>query len=230
MKADPETDATTEPTQQERPFLRIDYVTRNGDGRIIDTTDPKVAADSDLAELEASGPVVVVPGEGHLFDPVEATIRNVDPGMNVEVTVDPEDAFGRVDPEAMTTVAKNTIAPEHRTAGKTVQFGGRRGVIEAVSSDTVTVDFNHPLSGIVLEYEIEVLERLEGVETRAEGLTATHGLRNASVDYDRPSKTLTLSFPPGDPDPDRDTRKRAYIAEVSRLLDIASVRVIERYE
>lgn len=222
------TDTTTPTTEQ--PYLRIDYVARTGDGRIIDTTDPDIAADSDLADMEASGPVVVVPGEGHLFEPLEAAIRDAEPGTTIEMAVDPENAFGTADPEAMATIDEEAVAPEHRNAGTTVQLGGRRGVIEEVSDGTVTVDFNHPLAGLRLEYEIEVLERLEGIESRAAGLTATHGLRNASVDYDRESGTLTLRFPASEPDADRDIRKRSYIDDVRRLFDIESVKVVERYE
>ena len=215
--------------ETEGSYLRIDYVARTGDGRVIDTTDPDIAADSDLADLEASGPIVVVPGEGHLFEPLEAAIRDADPGTTIEMAIDPEDAFGTADPEKMTTIDEAAVAPEYRTAGTTVQLGGRRGVIEDISDGSLTVDFNHPLAGLTLEYEIEVLERLEGIESRAAGLTTTHGLFDVSVDYDTTSKTLTLRLSSTEPNVDRDTRKRSYVDDVCRLLDVASVRVIEHY-
>ncbi|WP_241431433.1 FKBP-type peptidyl-prolyl cis-trans isomerase [Natronobacterium lacisalsi] len=213
----------------DREYLRIDYVARTGSGRIIDTTDPDVAADSDLAELEASGPIVVVPGEGHLFAPVEAAIDDADPGRTVAVTVDPEDAFGTVVPEELVTLEAEAVAPENREPGTTVQLGGRRAVVEDVGDGTVTVDFNHPLAGVTLEYEIEILERLEGTETRAAGLATTHGLREAAVDYDPEADALTLRLPDSSPSSDRDARKRAYLEDVRRLLGIASVTVIEAY-
>ncbi len=216
--------------ETEGSYLRIDYVARTGDGRVIDTTEPDIAADSDLADLEASGPVVVVPGEGHLFEPLETAIRDAEPGTTIEMAVDPEDAFGTADPDKMATVDEEAVAPEHRNAGTTVQLGGRRGVIEEVSDDSITVDFNHPLAGLTLEYEIEVLERIDGIESRAAGLTATHGIPNASVDYDTTSGTLRLRLSSTEPNADRDTRKRSYIDDVRRLLDVASVRVIEDYE
>lgn len=216
--------------ETEGPYLRIDYVARTGDGRIIDTTDPDIAADSDLADLDASGPVVVVPGEGHLFEPLERAIRDADPGTTIEMTFEPEEAFGTADPEKMATIDEEAVAPEHRNAGTTVQLGGRRGVIEEVSDDTITVDFNHPLAGLTLAYEIEVLERIDGVESRAAGLTATHGIRDASVDYDAASETLTLRLSSTELNADRDTRKRSYIDDALRLFDVASVRVIEHYE
>jgi FKBP-type peptidyl-prolyl cis-trans isomerase SlyD len=220
---------TTTPETEQR-YLRIDYVARTGDGRIIDTTDPDVAAESDLADLEASGPVVVVPGEGHLFEPLEEAIRDAESGETIEMAVGPEDAFGTADPGKMATLDKEAVAPEHRNAGSTVQLGGRRAVVEEVSDGTVTVDFNHPLAGLTLEYEIEVLERLEGIERRAAGLTATHGLRDASIDYDRESGTLAIRFPASKPDADRDDRKRSYIDDVRRLFDIESIKIVERYE
>lgn len=212
-----------------RPYLRIDYVARTGDGRIIDTTRPDAAEESDLADVDATGPVVVVPGEGHLFEPLEEALRDADPGTTIEMTVPPEDAFGSVDPGALVTLDEDAVAPNNRVPGMTVELGGRRGAIEDVSDGTVTVDFNHPLAGLTLEYELEVLERVEGCENRAAGLAATHGLGDAGVTYDVDSGTLALRFSASEPDADRDIRKRAYIGDVRRLLDIGSVTVTEEY-
>lgn len=214
----------------ERSFLRIGYVARAGDGRVIDTTDPDVAADSELADLEASGPVAVVPGEGHLFDPLEAAIRDADPGTTVQMTVEPADAFGAVDPKATATVDEAAVAPEHREAGETIQLGGRRAVVEAVSDGEITVDFNHPLAGLTLEYEIEVLDRLEDPQRRAAGLAATHGLRDVSIEYEADPESVTVRYSESEPSADRDANRRAYVRDVRRLLGIGSVRVVGTYE
>ena len=228
MASDTDPDVEAEPAP-ERPFLRIDYVARSGDGRVIDTTDPEAAAGSDLDGLEASGPVVVVPGEGHLFEPLEAALRGAEAGATVEMTVDPEDAFGAADPDSMVTLEAEAIAPEHREPGETVELGGRRAAVEAVEEGTVTVDFGHPLAGIELEYEIEVLERLTDPEARAAGLAATHGLRDAAVEYDPDAGELTVRLSAPGPDADRDARTRAYLTDVRRLLDVPSVTVLQRY-
>lgn len=217
-------------TDSSPPYLRIEYIARTEHGRIIDTTDPDAAADSDLADVEASGPIVVVPGEGHLFEPLEAAIRDADIGERLEVTVEPADAFGAVDPGNTATVSSEAVAPENREPGTTVDLGGRQAVVEDVSEETVTVDFNHPLADITLEYEIEVLDRIDGIEERAAGLATTHGLRDVTVEYDQPEKTLTVRYSASDPDADRDSRLRAFVMDVRRLLEISSVRVTGNYE
>jgi len=217
-------------TAAERPFVRIDYVAKSGDGRIIDTTDPDAAAGSDLDGLEASGPVVVVPGEGHLFEPIEAELRGAEPGATLETTVDPEDAFGAADPDSMVTLDEAAVAPDRRRPGETVRIGGRRAAVEAVGEGTVTVDFGHPLAGVTLEYEIEVLERLTDPKARAAGLATTHGLRGASVEYDRETGCLTVHLSASDTDADRDARARAYVDDARRLLGVPSVTVVKRYE
>jgi len=227
--SDTTVDVEVEPAP-ERPFLRIGYVARAGDGRVIDTTDPDVAADSELADLEASGPVVVVPGEGHLFDPLEEAIRDADPGTTVERTVEPADAFGAVDPDAMATIDEAAVAPERREPGETIELDGRRAAVEAVSDGEVTVDFNHPLAGLTLEYEVEVLERIEDPQRRAAGLAATHGLRDVSVEYEADPESVTVRCSGSEPSADRDARKRTYVRDVRRLLGVDSVRVVETYE
>lgn len=215
---------------EEQPFLRIDYVASAGDGRVIDTTRPDVAAESDMAELEASGPVVVVPGEGHLFEPLEDAVRDAEPGTTIEMTVDPEDAFGVTDPGELVTLDADAVAPNRRESGTTVELGGRRGAIEDVSDESVTVDFNHPLAGVTLEYEIEVLERIDGIEPRARGLATTHGLGEVDVTYEDEGNELAIRFPASEPSATRDTRKRSYVGDVRRLLDIETVIVTEQYE
>jgi FKBP-type peptidyl-prolyl cis-trans isomerase 2 len=220
---------TATPTAEDRPYLRIDYVARTGNGRIIDTTDPSAAAESDLADVEASGPVVVVPGEGHLFDPLEAAVSDAEPGQTVEMTVEPEDAFGTHDPDQTATIGTTALAPDNREPGATVDLGGRRATVEDVSEETVTVDFNHPLAGVALEYEIEVLERVEGTEERTAGLATTHGLRDVTVEYDAETATLTVWDSLTEPSADRDSRLRAYVVDVRRLLDIDTVRIHTEY-
>lgn len=220
----------TATTPEERQYLKIKYVARTENGRIIDTTESDAAAESDLADVEASGPIIVVPGEGHLFEPLEAAIRDADIGEHLEVTVEPADAFGTADPGNTATVSSEAVAPENREPGTTVDLGGRRGVVEDVSEETVTVDFNHPLAGIALEYEIEVLDRIDGIENRAAGLATTHGLRDITVEYDQSEGTLTVRYSASEPDADRDSRLRAYLMDVRRLLEISSVRVNANYE
>lgn len=217
-------------TDSSPPYLRIEYVARTENGRIIDTTASDAAAQSDLADVEASGPIVVVPGEGHLFEPLETAIRDADVGESLEVTVEPADAFGTVDPGNTATLSSEAVAVENREPGTTVDLGGRRGVVEDVSEETVTVDFNHPLAGITLEYEIEVLDRIDGIENRAAGLATTHGLRDVTVESDQPGETLTVRYSASEPDADRDSRLRAFVTDVRRLLDITSVKVVGSYE
>jgi FKBP-type peptidyl-prolyl cis-trans isomerase SlyD len=214
----------------DRSYLRIEYVARTENGRIIDTTDPDAAARSDLADLEASGPIVVVPGEGHLFEPLEAAIRDADVGESIKLTVEPADAFGAVDPGDTATLSIEAVAPENREPGTTVELGGRRAVVEDISEETVTVDFNHPLAGIALDYEIEILDRIEGIEDRAAGLATTHGLRDVAVEYDESDGTISVRFSTSEPDPDRDSRLRAFVSDLRRLLDVTSVRVTGTYE
>lgn len=213
-----------------RPYLRIEYVARTGDGRVIDTSDPDAATESDLAGLEASGPIVVVPGEGHLFEPLEEALSDAEPGTRIEMAVEPAETFGTVDPEAMTTVDGALFGEDTPEAGATVRFDGRRATVHEVADGIVTLDFNHPLAGITLEYEIEVLDRLDGIEARARGLATTHGLRDVAVEYAADAGTVRLRRSVGSPDSDRDARTRAYVEDVRRLLDVASVEIVERYD
>ena len=196
-------------------FVRTAYTARAAEGgHVVDTTDPTVAADATIDGVEADGPVVIVLGEGHVFEPVEEAIRAVGAGGSTTVTVDPDDAFGDRDPRKREAVPASLLPSDQRKAGRTVSVAGRRCTIESVDDETAQLDYNHPLAGVALEYEVSVGERVTG-DDRAEGLCALHGLdAETTVSDDR----LTVSVAAAEPSRERDRRLRAFVHDATRLL------------
>lgn len=207
-------------------FVRIEYTARAVDsGHVVDTTDPAVAADADIDGLAADGPIVIVLGEGHVFEPVEEAIRAVGVGRSTTITVDPDNAFGERDPHKRETVPASLIPTDRREAGQTVSVAGRECVIESVNDETAHLDYNHSLAGVTLEYGLSVAGRVTGRD-RVEGLCALHGLdAEATVSDGR----LTVSITATEPSRERDRRLRAFISDARRLLHVNEVSVTESY-
>ena len=208
-------------------FVRIEYTARTVAGdRVVDTTDPAVAADADLAGIAADGPIVVVLGEGHLFEPVEEAVREAGVGGSARVTVGPSNAFGKRDPQKVETVPVELVPSDRREAGREVSVAGRTCVIESVDDETATLDYNHALAGVTLEYEVSVLERVPEAD-RPAGLCSLHGL-DAGVSLTE--RELVVSLTAAEPSPERDRRRRAFVRDAKRLLPVDSVTVTETYE
>ena len=135
-------------------------------------TGAAVLGDGDLVELHFHGTLdngevfdssrgrrarVFVIGRGQLIPAFEAAIRGMAPGDRTRFQLRPEQAYGARDPARVFQVPR-AEAPAVAQPGDLVQLtGGRPATIVRVDDDTVTVDANHPLSGLTLTFEVELL-------------------------------------------------------------------------
>ena len=98
---------------------------------------------------------------------VLAAVENVVSGMNVgerkEVILMPEEAYGMVNPDAIKEVEAKHIPLEHRIPGTMLvvpnpEEGDMLIQVKDVKPDSVILDFNHPLAGKTLIFDVKVLE------------------------------------------------------------------------
>src|SRR5205814_10004423 len=101
-------------------------------------------------------------GFGGIFPKVEQALEGKDVGEEVNLTLDPEDAFGDYDAELLRVEPRERF-PETIEVG--MQFEGVPGeredealvyTITDVTPDTVVVDGNHPLAGERLWFRAKV--------------------------------------------------------------------------
>lgn len=121
----------------------------------------------DGKEMDSSkgrGPLEFKVGSHQVIPGFEKAVVGMKAGDKKSVKVAPEDAYGPVDPNAVQTVAKNQLPPEITPkAGMVLSAHGKDGQtmpvkIVEVKDDVVVVDFNHPLAGKTLNFDVEVLE------------------------------------------------------------------------
>jgi FKBP-type peptidyl-prolyl cis-trans isomerase SlyD len=165
---------------QDGDFIRLEYTARTvEDGRIIDTTDPEIAAEEGLDEEERTfEPRTIVLGAGHLFEAVEDAIIGEAVGFEGSVTIPGEEAFGEYDEEQVRTVSANKIDEDDRYPGAQVTIEGEQGFVETIIGGRARVDFNHPLAGDDIEYDFAVVEEIEDRVEKAQGLL------DAAIDVD----------------------------------------------
>ncbi|MFT4946830.1 MAG: FKBP-type peptidyl-prolyl cis-trans isomerase SlyD [Natronomonas sp.] len=157
---------------QEGDFVKLDYTARTiEDDRLVDTTYPEVAEEEGIDdENQEFAPRTIVLGEGHIFPSVEDDILGKEVGDTGTVDVEASEAFGEVDDERVRTVSKDKIPEDDRYPGAQVQVDGEEGFIETIIGGRARVDFNHPLAGEDIEYEYEIVEKVEDREQKAHGL------------------------------------------------------------
>ena len=128
----------------------IHYTLRNDGGNTIDSSD-------------GGEPLAYLHGTGSLLPALEAALEGHAAGDRLEVKLAAKDGYGERDERLVQTVPRKALA----TIGKIrvgTQFhanvGGSTRVmtITDVTKDEVTIDGNHPLAGVNLNFAVEVVE------------------------------------------------------------------------
>ncbi len=178
--------------------VEIDYVGRvQESGEIFDLTSESVAEEEgfETEEMEL-GPVNVLIGAEHVIPGLEDALKEMDEGDEQTVEVPAEEAFGERSSDAIETFSRGEFEDydvEPRR-GLVVEIDGRRGKIVSASAGRVRVDFNHPLAGDDLEYDVEVLSVVDDIEDRVDAVLAYYGLDELDVDAEMDGDELTLAL------------------------------------
>lgn len=103
-------------------------------------------------------------GDGSLSAALEQALLGLKAGESKQFTLAPEEAFGSASPDLIQYFSRRDFIdagePEVGAIMLFTGMGGSEmpGVIREVSGDSITVDFNHPLAGHRVQFDIEVLE------------------------------------------------------------------------
>jgi len=131
--------------------VSLDYALHLGDGDVIDRSSP-------------GDPLVYLHGEGQIVPGLERELEGKEVGQRLQVTVPPADGYGEPDPAGRQQVPRSAFpAGFQLSAGQELMAEGPGGepmpfVVAALEGETVVVDFNHPLAGRTLHFDVQVLE------------------------------------------------------------------------
>lgn len=151
---------------EQNKFVSVAY-TLTVDGKIAD-------------KAEATKPLEFIFGTGMLLPKFEEYITGKVAGEKVSFTLSPEDGYGETMAEYVVELPKNLFEVDGKIDENIVALGnvlpmmdnsGNRmnGVVKAISEETVTMDFNHPMSGKTLNFEVEVVGVREVTEADTMG-------------------------------------------------------------
>lgn len=122
---------------------------------------------SDTGELVDSTfgkkPASLVIGDGNLPQAFEMVIHGMNAGERKVETIEPKDGFGQRNPSNIQRIPRDQFDPAVELAeGLVLSFQDKAkselpGVVSLIEDRMVTVDFNHPLAGRDLEFEVEIL-------------------------------------------------------------------------
>jgi len=123
------------------------------------TLDDKSVVESNVGKQ----PLTYTHGTQQIIPGLEKALEGLAVGDTKEVTVAPADGYGEKDPNALQEVQKTLIPPNALVVGTRLQGQTPDGQkvyprVAEIKDDTVMLDFNHPLAGQTLHFNVKILD------------------------------------------------------------------------
>jgi FKBP-type peptidyl-prolyl cis-trans isomerase 2 len=142
-------------------YVLFNYVGKYENGEVFDTSYEDVAKENDIfVEEREYGPLGVTVGSGEIIPGIEEAIIGMEIGEKKTVIVPPEKGYGMPKDELIVPVPLDqfTSVGLEPVEGMYVMTDVGMAKIVGIEGQSVTLDFNHPLAGKTVVFEIEVVD------------------------------------------------------------------------
>jgi len=149
----------------------IEYTVKNSKGEVVDSN-------------KGQAPLEFIAGKGQIIPGLEKEIEGMEVGEEKVVTVKAEDAYGERNEEWVETLPKEQFEGIELQKGMTLYGQSPDGQTIAVTvkdfdDKTVTIDYNHPLAGEDLTFDVKVVTKRDAT---IEELAAQNGGHSCGCD------------------------------------------------
>ncbi len=147
----------------ENSVVSVNYKLTDDAGKVLDSSD-------------GSKPMVYLHGAGNIVPGLEKALVGKGEGDSLKVRVEPAEAYGEVVPNGVKTIERSAFeGVDVVEVGMAFQAQAPDGsaqhiMVTKVEGDNVTIDINHPLAGVALNFDIKILSVRESTEEER-----THG-------------------------------------------------------
>lgn len=102
-------------------------------------------------------------GDGNLLPGFEQAIYGLKAGDKRSLPISPEQGFGQGNPQNIQVMPRSQFQDMELSEGLLVIFNDAAnaelpGVVKAFDDNQVTIDFNHPLAGKALSFDVEIID------------------------------------------------------------------------
>ncbi len=162
-------------TLQKGDFILINYTAKVKEtNEVFDTTIEETSKKEHLhKEGEIYEPKLIVIGEGWVLKILDESLATMEINKAQSVEIPPEKGFGPRDPEKIKRISlKQLLAKDihNPTIGMRIEYGGKNATIRSIGAGRVLLDFNPPLAGRTLIYDVTVNKKLEANEEKIAAL------------------------------------------------------------
>lgn len=137
--------------------VSMHYKLTDNDGNILDNS-------------EGSEPLAYLHGAGNIIPGLENALTGKVEGDKLQAKVEPADGYGEIMPELIQIIDKATfqgvdsIEVGMAFEAQAPDGSKQRIVVKEVKGDDVTINANHPLAGMALNFDVEIVGVREATE------------------------------------------------------------------
>ncbi|NKB81037.1 MAG: peptidylprolyl isomerase [Nitrospirales bacterium] len=138
------------------------------DGMMVSLEYTLTLEDQAVLDTNVGGaPLTFAQGSHKIIPGLEQALEGMKAGESKKVTVGPQDGYGEIDPRGFQEIPIDQIPPDARKVGMQLQGKNPEGhvirpVVKEVKEHVVVLDFNHPLAGKTLYFDVKVLDVTAG--------------------------------------------------------------------
>lgn len=179
---------------QKKDFIEVEFTAKLKDGEIFDSNKKE-----DLGKSGLKGdakPFVFALGEGMFLNSIDDYLIGKEVGeYKIELT--PDKAFGKRDPKMIQMLPLVTFRQQqvNPIPGAVFNFDGKLARVLTVSGGRVMVDFNNPLAGKDVIYELNILRKIDNVNDKIMAVNEFFFRRN--FEYKIEGTALKMKAPKG---------------------------------
>jgi len=182
-------------------FILINYTAKVKEtGDTFDTTNEQTAKQTKLyKQEEIYEPKLIIIGEGWVLKPLDENLTTLKPNEPTTIEIPQEKAFGPRDPEKVRMVPLRRLTNKGITPslGMRIEFDGKLATVRTMGAGRVQLDFNPPLAGKTLIYEVTLEKK---IETKNEKIAALIHRRLPNIDIKKfdlklTEKTVAITVP-----------------------------------
>ncbi|MEM5836172.1 MAG: peptidylprolyl isomerase [Candidatus Aenigmatarchaeota archaeon] len=178
-------------------FVCIEYIAKVSDsGEVFDTTKEDVAKKAGIFnERVKYGPLPIIIDAGFIIAGLNEAIKEMKVGEKKKILIPPEKAFGERNEDLVKLIPEAKFKEQGIDAipGSYVMVNNLKGKIISVDGGRVKIDFNHPLAGKSLEYEVEVVKKIEDKKEKVGAIINYFtGIENCNVKIEKEEVEIEL--------------------------------------
>ncbi len=130
--------------------VTLHFALKLENGEVVDST-------------EGKAPATFRVGDGNLLPGFEVALYGFKAGDKRSLQIEPENAFGQPNPQNVQVMPRGQFQDMELSEGLLIIFNDAAnaelpGVVKAFDEQQVTIDFNHPLAGKTLSFDVEIIE------------------------------------------------------------------------